>query len=87
MHIKIHEDKIGTLILGQLEPRRMTPCSKHFAVKYNWFQKHLVPCKIQLVKIATKDQLGDIFTKGIDKATFKNLQKMLMGWLRSHSAL
>ena len=25
MHIKIHEDNVGALILGQLEPRRMTP--------------------------------------------------------------
>jgi hypothetical protein len=25
MHIKTHEDNVGTLILGQLEPRRMTP--------------------------------------------------------------
>jgi hypothetical protein len=80
MNIKIHEDNIGTLILEQLEPWRMTPCSKHNAVKYHWFWEHLVPCRIQLVKTATKDQLGDIFTKGLDKATFKNLQKMLMGW-------
>jgi hypothetical protein len=87
MHIKIHEDNVGTLILSQLEPWQMTPRSKHYAVKYHWFWEHLVPRKIQLVEIATKDQLGDIFTKGIDKATFKNLRKMLMGWLRSHSAL
>jgi hypothetical protein len=80
MHIKIHEDNIGTLILGQLEPRQMTPRSKHYAVKYHWFQEHLVPRKIQLVQIATKDQLGDIFTKGLDKATFEYLQKMLMSW-------
>jgi hypothetical protein len=38
MHITIHEDNVGTLILGQLEPQRMTPRSKHYAVKYNWFQ-------------------------------------------------
>ncbi len=29
MHIKIHEDNVVTLILGQLEPRQMTPHSKH----------------------------------------------------------
>jgi hypothetical protein len=37
MHIKIHKDNVGTLILGQLEPRQMTPHSKHYAVKYHWF--------------------------------------------------
>jgi hypothetical protein len=25
MHVKIHKDNVGTLILGQLEPRQMTP--------------------------------------------------------------
>jgi hypothetical protein len=73
MHIKIHEVNVGTLILGQLEPWRMTPRLKLYAVKYHWSQDHLVPFKIQLVKIATKDQLGDIFTKGLDKATFEYL--------------
>ncbi len=32
MHVRIHEDNAGALILGQLEPWRMTPCSKHYAV-------------------------------------------------------
>jgi hypothetical protein len=75
MHIKIHEDNTGTLILGQLEPWQMT-----YAVKYNWFWKHLVPHKVQLFKIATIDQLCDIFTKGRDKVTFESLHKMLVGW-------
>jgi hypothetical protein len=80
MHVKIHEDNVGTLFLGQLEPRRMTPRSKHYAVKYHWFREHLIPQKIQLVKIASTDQLGDIFTKGLDKIAFQRLRKMLMGW-------
>jgi hypothetical protein len=80
MHVKIHEDNVGALILSQLEPRRMTPRSKHYAVKYHWFREHLAPRKIQLVKIATNDQLGDIFTKGLDKVSFAHLRKMLMGW-------
>ncbi len=35
MHLTIHEDNVDTLMLGQLEPRRMTPRSKHYAVKYH----------------------------------------------------
>jgi len=80
MHITIHEDNVGTLILGQLEPRRMTPRSKHYAVKYHWFCERLIPRKITLVKIATNEQLGDIFTKGLNRIAFQRLQKMLMGW-------
>jgi hypothetical protein len=80
MHILIHEDNVGTLILGQLEPQRMTPRSKHYAVKYHWFQEHLIPCNIKLVKIATSKQLGDMFTKGLERIAFQHMRKMLMGW-------
>jgi hypothetical protein len=43
MHIKIHEDNVGALMLGKLEPQRMTPRSKHYAVKYHWFREHIGP--------------------------------------------
>ncbi len=80
MHVKIHEDNVGTLILGKLEPRRMTPRSKHYAVKYHWFREHIGPRNVELVKIDTKDQLGDLSTNGLDKISFSRLQKKLMGW-------
>ena len=80
MHIRIHEDNAGALILGKLEPRRMTPRSKHYAVKYHWFREQLVPRNIQLVKIASQNQLGDIFTKGLGTTAFKNVRKQMMGW-------
>ncbi len=35
MHVKIHEDNVGALALGKLEPCHMTPCSKHYAIKYH----------------------------------------------------
>jgi hypothetical protein len=54
MHVKIHEDNVGALTLGKLEPRRMTPRSKHYAIKYHWFREQIEPRKIKLVKIATK---------------------------------
>ena len=80
MHIRIHEDNAGTLTLGKLEPRRMTPRSKHYAVKYHWFREHLGPRNIELVKIASENQLGDIFTKGLGSTAFKRLRQQLMGW-------
>jgi hypothetical protein len=49
MHIKIHEDNIGALTLGKLEPRRMTPRSKHYEIKYHWFCKQIRPQNIELV--------------------------------------
>ncbi len=55
MHVKIHEDNVGTLILGKNEPRSMTLQSKHYTVKYHWFHKHIGPRGVELVKIASED--------------------------------
>jgi hypothetical protein len=80
MHIKIHKDNVGALALGKLEPRQMTPRSKHYAIKYHWFREHIGPRNIVLVKISSEDQLGDLFTKGLSGIKFSWLQKKLMGW-------
>ena len=80
MHVKIHEDNAGALLLGKLEPRQMTPCSKHYAIKYHWFREHIGPRNIELVKISSENQLGDLFTKGLDRNIFQRLRKKLMGW-------
>jgi hypothetical protein len=80
MHVRVHEDNVGALTLGKLEPRRMTPRSRHYAVKYHWFREELDPRNVELVKIASVDQLGDIFTKGLGIIAFTRLRKQLMGW-------
>ena len=79
-HVRIHEDNLGALTLAGLEPRRMTPCSKHYALKYHWFREHLGLRNVQLCNIATKHQLGGIFTKGIGRIAFERLQLKLIGW-------
>ena len=82
IHVRIHEDNVGALTLGKMEPRRYTPRSKHYAIKYHWFREHVADKskKIQLVKIDTKNQLGDIFTKGLTQVPFEHLRRLLMGW-------
>ena len=80
LHIRVHEDNVGALTLGKLEPRRMTPRSKHYALKYHWFREHIGPRKIELLKIDTSHQLGDIFTKGLTGTKFTTLRKTIMGW-------
>ncbi|KAL7474157.1 hypothetical protein ACHAW6_000148 [Cyclotella cf. meneghiniana] len=37
LHCKVREDNIGALTLGGLQPRHMTPWSKHYAIKYHRF--------------------------------------------------
>lgn len=60
----------------------MTPQSKHYTIKYHWFREKVKDKanKVELVKIDTKNQLGDIFTKGLTKDSFEYLRRLLMGW-------
>ena len=60
IHCKMHEDNVGALTLGCLEPRRITPHSKHYAIKYHWFHDKVAdPSQcIFLVKIDTKINWG-----------------------------
>ena len=37
--INLNEDNVGALLLGKLEPHRMTSRSMHYGSKYNWFQE------------------------------------------------
>jgi hypothetical protein len=82
IHVRIHEDNVGALALANLEPGRMTPRSKHYALRYHWFRSHVAdPAnRISIVKIDSRNQLGDIFTKGLSHVTFAYLRKRLMGW-------
>ena len=76
----IWKDNAGTLALAKSEPPMMTPRSRHYAVKYHWFREHIIPEKIELVKIETKNQLADILTKGLWTDQFKHIRNLLMGW-------
>ncbi len=80
MHIKIHKDNVGALILGKLEPQQMTPWSKHYIIMYHWFQEQIGLCNTNLVKISLAIQLGDLFTKDLNHVIFSRLWKELMGW-------
>jgi hypothetical protein len=80
MHIKIHEDNVGALTLAKLEPARMTPRSKHYAIKYHWFREHVHANRVKIVKIDLANQLGDMFTKGLPRPAFEHLRYLLMGW-------
>jgi transposase InsO family protein len=80
MHINIHEDNVGALTLAKLEPARMTPRSKHYAIKYHWFREHVHANRVNILKIDSKNQLGDLFTKGLARPAFEHLRCLLMGW-------
>jgi len=79
-HVWIHKNNVDALLLVKLESCRMTPCSKHNTIKHHWFRKEVEPRGIILIKIITKEQLGDIFTNGLGQNAFRYLGKKLMGW-------
>jgi len=76
----VWEDNNGALTLANMEPGRMTPRSKHYAIKYHWFRSHLKPNSIEIHKIDTNLQKADIFTKGLRVEKFKSIRQLLCGW-------
>ena len=80
MNVSIHEDNVGALVLARTLPPQFTPRSKFYAAKMIWFREEINKRGIKLLKIDTVEQLGDIFTKGLPRATFEYLRKKIMGW-------
>ena len=75
----IWEDNQATLKLANLELPYMTNRSKHIAIRYHWFRAFVG--KLWTVEpISTKEQLADIFTKGLPQESFEYLRRKLMGW-------
>ena len=79
----VFEDNNGALCVATLP--RITPQSKFFAVKLHFFREHVRTesnpnGEIHIQKIATDQQLADIFTKGLVEDKFTPLRDKLMGW-------
>jgi hypothetical protein len=79
LHSTVFEDNNGALSLATAP--KITPCTKHIAVKYHHFCKGVGKGKgIVIIKIDTAKQKADIFTKGLVGDTYKKIRKLLMGW-------
>ena len=79
IHSTVFEDNNGALILASAP--KLTPRTKHIAVKYHFFRSHIGEDKgVQIKKIDTTEQKADIFTKGLQAETFTTIRKLLMGW-------
>ena len=80
MHVTIHKDNSGALILATTPPSQFTPCSKHYAIKTNWWREKIFEKKINIVPIKMRLQKGDIFTKMPSQVIFEFLWNLLQGW-------
>ena len=67
-------------VLAETLPPQFTPRSKYYATKTVWFREEIHKHGIKLLKIATAEQLGDIFTKGLSQPTFEYLRSKIVGW-------
>ena len=75
----VFEDNNGAIAMATA--MKMTPRTKHIAVKYHFFKSHVdVGTGISLSKIDTNLQKADIFTKGLAPQKFVEIRKLLCGW-------
>ena len=73
----IYEDINVAIVLAKIP--RMTPTSKHIAVKYHWFSQH-VGKEFMIRKIESENHKADIFTEGLQGKRFVMIRKLLCGW-------
>ncbi|KAL7556403.1 hypothetical protein ACA910_013045 [Epithemia clementina (nom. ined.)] len=66
---------------------QVTPRNKHFATEMHWFRSHIKKGIIEVRRVDTKEQRGDIFTKGFPEAEFVPKREFLMGWYATASLL
>ena len=81
--IKVREDNQSCLAMA--ENPKFTPRTKHIAIKYHHFRKHVITQTnpdgfISLEYCSMHDQIADIFTKPVLNDHFFKLRKGLMGW-------
>ena len=76
---KVWEDNTGTQNLVNSKGPLMTSRTKHIAIKYHWFRS-MIGQQIKILRINTKEQRADIFTKGLTRFTFKQVCKLVSGW-------
>ena len=80
MRCTVWDDNAGALGLAKLEPPRTTPRTKHWGVQYHWFLSQIKPNNIELIKVASCDNIADLFTKSLKRVQFEKSRKMIMGF-------
>ena len=79
------EDNTGATSLAKAP--KMTPRSKHIALRYHHFWEEDQKGNIRIEYVSTKLQKADILTKGLGDVKFKELRKLLVGWWLNCSLL
>ena len=69
--VDVYEDNRGALELANVP--KLHPHTKHIALKYHHFRKHVRNRKVQIHPIDTREQTTDIFMKALPHDSFQYL--------------
>ena len=76
LHCILFEDNKGCIDL--VKAPRMRPRTKHIALKYHHFRRHVKDKIISIEYVDTKEQIADIFTKALGDDQFNGLRRKFM---------
>ena len=74
---KVFEDNNGAIKL--VKAQKISPRTKHIALKYHHFREHVRKGLIEINPIDTLEQVADIFTKDFPFPIFNYPRKNMMG--------
>lgn len=72
------EDNNSCISLAKKQ--EFSPRTKHIAIKYHHFRKHVDDGSLEILPIDTTEQTADIFTKPLTQTLFEYLRAKLCGW-------
>ena len=79
----VFEDNRAAKILATTEPPRLTPRSKHLAVRYHWFSSHIGVKDgkgIIIEDVQSSLNKADFFTKALARDPFCKNRLAVCGW-------
>jgi hypothetical protein len=76
IHATVFEDNQGAFLLAS--NHRITNRTRYFLNKWHWFWDHAD--EFELVKIASRDQRADYFTKALTRELFEHNRMLVQGW-------
>jgi hypothetical protein len=73
---KVFEDNNVCIVLATTE-MQLKPRTKHISIKYHHFHYQVKNGTLEIVKVATNENITDIFTKPLGKQKFQHLRQSL----------
>ena len=81
------EDNSAALVIANDADDRYRPRTKHLCIKWHHFRDHVRRGSLSVKKVASKDNIADIFTKQVPRPQFCYLRDILMGCKRPDKPL